>query len=236
MALSAKLAPTASLVDFVAYAKANGYRISEMPPYDPATPGAHKPTSWHYDTDGKYGLAADINIGVDGASDYEMRMLKRLIPVAQSLGLGVLVAAYGTNISGHRDHMHVDCGSYSNLGRGLYKQAAGNRRVIRTQKALHQYRSKQDNLLGDYTKTDLNVLRAASKKGGYKFPLGVKRAQRVVGVKQTGKWDLAAGRAHTETVKVLQRVWKAYGYYTGKIDGIWGNMMDTARIKFLRAN
>lgn len=236
MALSAQLAPTASLVDFVEYAKANGYRITEMPPYDGVAPGVHNPRSFHYDKDGKYGLAADINIGAAGASDYEMRMLKRLIPVAQSLGLGVILAAYGTNVVGHRDHMHVDVGSYSNLGRGTFRQAAGHRRVIRTQKALHQYRSKQDNLLGGYTRDDLTVLRAASRKGGFKFPLGVKRAQRVVGVKQTGKWDRAAGLAHTETVKTLQRVWKAYGYYTGEIDGIWGNMMDTARYKFLKSN
>lgn len=236
MALSAKQAPTASLVDFVLYAEANGYRIAGMPPWGTPTRGVHNSRSFHYDKDGKYGQAADINIGAAGASEYEMKMLRRLIPVAQSYGLGVLVAAYGTNITGHRDHLHVDVGSYSNLGRGSYRQAKGNRRTVRTQKALHQPRSKQDNLLGSYTETDIKVLRAASRKGGVKFPQGVDRAQRVVGTKRDKKWGANSRAAHDDTTKALQRVWKEYGYYTGRIDGIWGNLMDKAHVKFLRAN
>lgn len=238
MALSAKKAPTSSLVDFVEYARANGCRITEMPPYDAVNSG-HAGASWHKDMDGKYGQAADINFGSSGSSAAERAMFRRLLPVAKSYGLGVIhnYSGKGVGAAGsHNGHMHVDVGSYSNFGNGAFKQAGGKRCVVRTQKALHQYRSKQDNLHGDYTRADIKVLRAASNKGGNKFPLGKKRAQRVCGVKQDGVWGDDSRAGHDTTVANLQRVWKAYGYYTGIIDGVWGNLMDRAAVAYERAN
>lgn len=238
MALSAKKASTASLVNFVNYARANGYRITEMPPFDAVNAG-HSARSWHKDKDGKYGQAADINIGSVGVSNWEKQKLRRLIPVAQSYGLGVIHDVSGRGVGAarqHRGHLHVDVGSYSNLGNGSFRQPGGDRHTVRVQMALHQPWAKRDNLFGPFTKTDINVLRAASNYGGNKFPQGRKRAQRVVGVHQDNVWGVNSRAGHDRTMKNLQQVWKKDGYYTGEIDYVWGPLMDKAREAFYRNN
>ena len=236
MALSKKRATTSALVALVEYALANGYRVSEMPPYDAVTPGGHSRNSWHYDRDHGIGQACDINWGKPGASAEERRRITLLIPVAQSLGLAVIFALNGTNgpAAQHRDHGHFDVGSYSNLGRGGFVPARGDTCVVETQRRLHQAAKIRDNLLGSTTKTDLHVLREASKYGGHDFPEGVKHAQRVVGQPQDGSWSVADYRAHDETVEALQRVWAKFGLYSGKFDGIWGPLMERAYRAFLK--
>lgn len=209
MALSKKRATTKALVRFVQYARANGYKVSEMPPYDPVTPGGHSEKSWHYDKDGQFGQAADLNWGASGASAEERARLALLVPVAQSYGLGIIFGLYGTNgpAAQHRGHMHVDVGSYSNLGRGGFVPARGDTLVVDMQLVLHQPAKRRDNLLGQSTRTDLYLVREASRYGGTDFPHGVRPTQRVVGAPQTGRWDATSRAAHDKTVARLQRLW-----------------------------
>lgn len=232
MALSAKQAETRDLVNFCRHAEAMGARVSEMPPWDEPNTGVHSPKSFHYDKDGKYGQAADINYGRPGTSASEREMLTYLSVVAESFGLGVIYARYGTvgSAAQHTAHLHVDVGSWTNLGKGPRKPTPGDSVVWDTQPAIHAAR---DNLAGNETKRRLNALREASNRGGVDFPHGVKYAQDVVGTKEDGKWGPLSRLAHDETVRGVQKVWKSAGLYTGELDGIWGPLMDAAWRKFI---
>ena len=116
MALSRQLTPTPVLLDFLAWAARAGYSVREHPAYGGVTPGVHRPGSWHAD-----GLAADLNHGSNGPAE-RARLLVALSE-AEHRGLAVTYARDGTagSASSHQDHLHVDVGEWSNLGRGLVR-------------------------------------------------------------------------------------------------------------------
>lgn len=73
-----------------------------------------------------------------------------------------------------------------------------------------------DGYWGPKTYNSIVALREASRWAGRKFPWGTKVTQRVVGRPTTGKWSGTDDKAHTETVKKVQKVFKI------KADGLWG--------------
>jgi len=225
MAMSKRGAPTRNLVAFCEWAKANGFSVGEMPPYGHVHP-VHSKGSFHYDTDGKYGQAADINYPRGGS--LERMKLTLAAVIAQSMGLGILYGRDGY-VAGHSTHAHVDIGSYTNLGRGLRKRTAGNLVVWDTQPSLHVTR---DNLSGDETVHALDLLRAASNYGGVEFPDGVEATQEVVGTKEDDIWGDNSRASHDASMHGVQVTWKAAGLYKGKIDDTWGPLMDKAFTSF----
>jgi len=232
MAMSKKVATTESLVRFCRYAERKGARVGEMHGFA-TVHRVHSANSFHYDKDGKYGQAADINYGAAGTSHAERDMLNHLIVVARSFGLSVIYAKYGTtgSASAHKTHLHVDVGSWSNLGSksGAFRTTPGDGVVWETQPTIH---AMQDNLSGDETVKRLNALREASNHGGVDFPYGVEFAQNVVDTIEDDVWGVNSRGAHDHTMVDLQKVWKSAGLYKGKIDGIWGPLMDNAFISF----
>lgn len=119
MALSKQLTPTATLVQFCNWAEAQGYRVGEMHGFS-TVHDVHMKNSWHYDKDANgFGKAADINHGVNGPA--ERAKLIVAMHYARSLGLATIFAWQGTAgvASGHQNHLHVDVGTQSNIGKGL---------------------------------------------------------------------------------------------------------------------
>lgn len=236
MALSEQQAPIRNLVAFKKYAKARGAKISESLPEDAPNKGVHAAKSWHYDTevfDGvKHSKAADVNYGPAGTSAAERAVLTHLVTVAQSMGLGVVYALYGTEGSAkqHQTHLHVDVGSATNVGKGGRHATPGDLVAWDTQKILN---SPQDNLAGPDTKKRLLSVYEASKRGGTDFPFGIKFTQNVLGAKPTGKWDTQSKKAHDASVKALKSLWKKAGIFKGTVDTIWDLEMDKARTRFL---
>ena len=60
MALGAQLSPTQTLVTFCLWAHRHGYDVGEMHGFSAVHP-VHAGGSWHFDSDGGFGKAADIN-------------------------------------------------------------------------------------------------------------------------------------------------------------------------------
>ena len=79
-----------------------------------------------------------------------------------------------------------------------------------------------DDIWGADTDKRLRVVMAASSYAGTKFPFGVKYTQTVVGTRPDGFWGDNSRSAHDETVKKVQRALADLGFYSGKIDGVWG--------------
>lgn len=117
MALSRQLTPTPVLLDFLAWAARAGYSVREHPHYGGVTPGVHRPGSWHGD-----GLAADLNHGSNGWT--ERARLLVAVGEAERVGLAVTFSRDGVVGSArtHQNHLHVDVGEWSNLGRGLVRR------------------------------------------------------------------------------------------------------------------
>jgi len=122
MALSRQLTPTPVLLDFLAWAARSGYSVREHPAYGGVTPGVHRPGSWHAD-----GLAADLNHGSNGSA--ERARLLIALGEAEQRGLAITFARDGTagSASSHQNHLHVDVGEWSNLGRGLVRHTPPTR-------------------------------------------------------------------------------------------------------------
>lgn len=236
MALSKQSAPIGNLVAFKEFVKRTGGRVSESYPEDAPNKGAHNPKSWHYDTlthrGVRHSCAVDVNFGPAGTSAAEQAYLRKCAVVAESMGLGVVFARDGKVAAAaqHTTHLHADVGSVTNLGTGGRKNTAGDLDVWNTQPIIHAVR---DNLCGPDTEKRLNALREASVYGGEDFPYGVEFTQDVVGTKQDEVWGVKSRAAHDSTMAALQTLWKAEGYYTGRIDKRWGPLMDQARAKFL---
>lgn len=210
-----------TLLRFLAYAKAAGYRVGEHPSYGGVHP-VHMKDSWHY----KQG-AADINYGVNGP--VERAKLLALIPVAESLGLAVTFARDGIvgSAANHKNHLHVDIGAWSNYGRGPVHAKAGNAAAalpgvgnIRPLQAA--VGAEQDNVNGPDTRQRIAAVRAASAFGGRGFPYGVAYTQRVVGTKDDDDWGRNSNAAHDAAVRAIQR---AVGVHD---DGVWGARTEAA--------
>lgn len=119
MALSRQVSQVSTLAAFCRWAQGAGYAVGEMTGFSVVHP-VHAVGSWHYDQQGGYGLAADINSSGPG----EMARLIIARQRAESMGLAVTLAELGP-VVGHDDHLHVDVGLLSNLGAGIY-HAAGS--------------------------------------------------------------------------------------------------------------
>lgn len=230
MATSKRGAPTRNLVAFCGWLARNGYQVGEMPPWGTVHP-VHVANSFHYDRDGKYGQAADINW--PGGGDTEHNRLAAAVAVAESMGLGVIFALHGTKgaASSHKTHLHADVGLWSSLGRGDFTRKAGDLVVWDTQLAAH---ASQDNRDGPITTKHLEAIKAASNRHGVKFPYGVEFAQEAVGAAQDGDWGDHSRYSHDTTVNHLEHVWKPAGLYTKGFDTIWGAGMDAALARFTK--
>lgn len=121
MALSARLKTPADLLDFLKWCKKNGYSVGENLAYGRVSP-VHMKNSFHYDSSKVGGVtvshAADINYGSNGA--VERAKLLTAMNEARYRGLSVIFAAEGKvgSAAAHQTHLHVDIGSWSNIGRG----------------------------------------------------------------------------------------------------------------------
>lgn len=114
-----KLIEVEGIIQFGYWMQRKGFRVGEGPgPFGPVTPGAHVPTSLHYQ-----GLAYDVNFGVTGPEEHEQLVLlyNRILrfkrthpkfPLDEMFhdGLG-FIKELGTEvnhpISDHNDHLHV---------------------------------------------------------------------------------------------------------------------------------
>ncbi|MFE6971272.1 hypothetical protein [Isoptericola sp. NPDC057653] len=201
MALGPQKAKSSTLDKFLRWADTNDYRVSEHPDFGGVHP-VHAPGSWHFD-----GLAGDINFGSPGAPPEEREPLLHALDVASSMGLGVIYARDGTegSASHHKDHLHADCGSTSNVGKGLKAAATGGLLAWRLQRAVHFGPRRRDNLWGVRTDRRLTAVRMASRMHGEKFPHGKRVAQRAVGAPVTGEWGDVERAHHDRTVSAIQR-------------------------------
>ena len=154
----------------------------------------HMKGSWHYDKDGKYGKAADIN--KNGPS--ERTDLIRAVDVAQRLGLAVIFARDGVRgeAGAHRTHLHVDVGSFSHLGTSSFKPRGGGD-VITTgiQRAVA---AVEDMVWGPDTDKRADAVRMASAMHGVQFPHGAAYTQAVVRVDTDGVWGNDSRAGHDQ--------------------------------------
>lgn len=123
MALSPQITPTTDLVLVARFARMMGLSPNEMHGFS-TVHRVHAGKSFHYDKTGKWGHAADINLlGAGANTKRERDALLRVMHVARTLGLAVTHAWKGTSGSaaGHQNHLHVDVGTWSNIGQGLIR-------------------------------------------------------------------------------------------------------------------
>lgn len=195
MALGEQLSPTQTLVTFCLWAQRNGFAVGEMHGFSTVHP-VHKEGSWHFDQEGRFGKAADLNKnGPD-----ENGQLRTAVDRAQELGLAVIFARDGIQgrAGKHQGHLHVDVGPFSNLGVGGFKPKGGGDVV--TQRVQRAVRVGEDQVWGTDTDTAVMAVRFASNLHGVTFPFGVVAAQRAVGAPETGEWDDASRHAHDQTM------------------------------------
>lgn len=233
------MASMRSIVAFAYWAKANGFRVGEFAPWT-TVHNVHIPGSYHFQRGEyrgvSYSKAADINWGPPGATSAEYSAMQRkAIPVARSMGLSVIYALHGTvgSAGSHKDHLHVDLGIWSNLGRGAFRTTDGDLVAYDVQGALNTPSAERDNLFGPKSRKRFNAVRMASNYHKRKFPYGVKYTQRVVKTNDDGRWGVKSKAAHDLTVKRVQLVLKRAGFYNGEIDGRWGRKTEAAYKNFL---
>jgi len=230
MALSKKRATDRAMVAFSLWCDRNGYTILEMRPYTSVSK-VHTKNSWHYDLfkymSKLWSRAMDLNW--KSVADEKKRLAAAVI-VAQSMGLAVIYALYGTNgpSAAHRNHAHFDQGSYSNLGRGGFTPPKGDLIVWDLQAAANTPPRSQDNLWGPTFDNRMEAIRWATQYKGPKFPDGVGYTQRVLGTDDDGSWGTKDKAALMAAIKDLQKVLKAAGFYKDDIDGVWGPRMEAA--------
>lgn len=217
MALSKQATPTRNLNVFLAWAAAAGYRVGEHPDYGGVT-AVHVQGSWHYEAG-----AGDINWGVANPAGERTRLLFAL-EVAESMGLALTFARDGVvgSAANHRNHLHVDVGTYSNYGRGNVHRLPGDLVVWKVQGCVYGDLARRDNLWGPDTSKRLHAVRMASSLHGERFPYGVEYTQRIVGTADDGEWGDQSKTAHDRTVAQLQR---ALGVHD---DGVWGPITEAA--------
>lgn len=219
MGLGAQRGTTAALVTFALWCKRRGYAVGEMHGFS-TVHNVHTKGSWHYDQDGGFGKAADINVPGGGAN--ERAHLAAAVPVAQSLGLAVIFGRDGKNgvTASHQGHLHADVGAYTNLGRGEVATPSGGDRV--TEGIQRAVRSGADQVWGADTDQRVLAVRASTRFHGGQFPHGVAYTQGVVGATPDNAWGPRSSAAHDQTVAAIQR---ALGVTD---DGIWGQGTESA--------
>ncbi len=203
MALGTQKSPTQALVTFCLWARRNDYAVGEMHGFSHDVHPVHARGSWHYDTDGGFGKAADIN--KNGGN--ERAALIAALDRAQELGLAVIFARDG--VAGpagkHRHHLHVDVGPFSHLGgaRSFVPRGGGDAVTAGLQRVV---RLEADQVWGADTEAHLEAVRAASTLRGGAFPRGVAFTQRVLGVPDDGAWGELSRGAHDAATAAIRRV------------------------------
>lgn len=200
MALGQQLSPTQTLVTFCLWARRNGYSVGEMHGFSAVHP-VHTHGSWHFDTDGGFGKAADINKNGPDEREQLIAALDR----AQELGLGVIYARDGINgVAGqHKNHLHVDVGPFSHLGQSPFTPRGGG--DVLTEALQRAVRAGADQVWGVDTDMRAEAVKAASNLMGVTFPFGVEFTQRAVGVADDGVWGNQSRAAHDQTTAAIQR-------------------------------
>ena len=200
MALGAQLSPTQTLVTFCLWARRHGYSVGEMHGFSAVHP-VHAHRSWHFDSDGGFGKAADINRNGPDEREHLVEALNR----AQELGLGVIYARDGAAgvTATHRGHLHVDVGPFSHLGAHPSTPRGGG--DVLTEAVQRAVRAGVDQVWGSDTDQRVEAVKAASSIMGVTFPHGVAFTQRVVGVADDGAWGGDSRRAHDRTTIALQQ-------------------------------
>jgi hypothetical protein len=126
MAMSPKISSTTTLVAVLRFGELLGLRVGEMHGFS-TVHNVHGKNSFHYDRDAggkRWGHASDVNLIGHGANtSVERELLARLMHVARACGLAVTHAYKGTvgSAAGHQNHLHIDVGSWSNIGQGLIR-------------------------------------------------------------------------------------------------------------------
>jgi hypothetical protein len=200
MALGRQLSPTQTLVTFCLWARRNGYAVGEMHGFSDVHP-VHTEHSWHFDSEGRFGKAADIN--KNGRDERDQ--LVRAVEVAQELGLATIYARDGVAgvAATHRGHLHVDVGPFSHLGADPFRPTGGGDAL--TEALQRAVGARVDQIWGPTTDRRLEAVRAASTSKGVTFPQGIPFTRQVVGVEDDVVWDQDARRAHDRVVAALQR-------------------------------
>lgn len=236
--LSKKNASDRAFVLGVKFMEANGFNILECLPYS-SVHKVHSKNSWHYYWFlwklKKHSRAADINWPAGGS--IERSKLTAKVRAIRSFGIAVIFDMTG-NSNGptvtHKTHLHMDQGSYSNLGDGQVPILKCDVTVYDTQTILHVTLANKDNLNGNDTMNRLKLVQESSAHGGVDFPDGIKKTQQVIGAALTGKWDRQSIQAHDKTVKALKTLWKKQGIFTGTVNTRWDSKMDEALKTFNR--
>jgi hypothetical protein len=213
--VSPQHAPVANLTAFLDWAARDGAGILEHPAHGGVTPGVHVKNSFHY-----VGLAADLNWGPPGSPAVEKTHAAHACDVARNFGLGRFYSRHGRT-PGHDDHLHVDCGSWFNEGRGETRITG----AVPTLTAYHlqgAVNAERDNIWGADTDKRLESVRAASRRQGQTFPYTVQLTQGAVGATPDGVWGVASRAAHDRTVAAIQRALSV------KDDGVWGDTTEKA--------
>jgi hypothetical protein len=217
MALGTQLSPTQTLVTFCLWAERHGYDVGEMHGFSAVHP-VHTNGSWHFDSDGGFGKAADINKNGPNERADLIEALNR----AQELGLAVIYARDGTAgvTATHQGHLHVDVGPFSHLGVASFRPRGGGDLLTEAvQKAVH---TTPDQVWGPDTDQRVEAVKAASNLMGVEFPHGIAFTQRVVGVADDGVWGAQSRSAHDVVTAEIQR---ALGR---PANGIWDDAMVAA--------
>lgn len=217
MALGTQLSPTQTLVTFCLWARRHGYAVGEMHGFSAVHP-VHTGGSWHFDQEGGFGKAADINRNGPDERGHLIEALNR----AQELGLGVIFARDGSaGVSAtHRNHLHVDVGPFGHLGAGSFRPSGGGDQLTEAvQRAVH---TTADQVWGAETDARVESVKAASTLMGVGFPHGVAFTQRAVGVADDGVWGRESRRAHDRVTAAIQQ---ALGR---PATGIWDEAMVAA--------
>lgn len=235
MATSAQVAPVRNIALLKEFLDANGFQLLQSQPYSKVNDNLHKKDSFHKDEEKYAGQMQTLAVDVNWANkSQERKKLIWAVPYIQAFGCALIYARDGKYDAAalHTDHIHVDCGKYTNLGLRWVTVTKKNLVVYDTQTILHTPIRTRDNLDGPDTTKRLSAVQAASKAHGTKFPHGIKYTQAVIGAELTGKWDTQSKEAHDATVKKLETLWKKDKLFVGTPDTTWSSATDTALKKF----
>lgn len=190
-----------------------GYYVLQCAPWQTPSAQFHVPGSFHIWPSPSQGTAGDLNHRPDSGRDEHYALQKAAI-VCLEAGLSITFPLtwedneHGTvaNHCGANLHLHVDCGSYSNVGKGAQRTA-----------------DVKDELLTYLRKATASQVLAHGSTGA-----DVRELQRAAGVTSDGIF----GDKTEAAVKALQRQLKRADLYAGKIDGVWGVQSQTAYATF----
>lgn len=226
-----QLAPVRNIALLKRYLDANGFQLLESLPYTRVHP-VHTSNSFHYDEQ-TYGgkketLAVDINW--PGGGTTERNKLIGVLPVIKAFGISFIFAKDGIfdAAKDHRDHIHADCGAFTNQGKAWVKTVAKDLCVYDMQLLVRTPVKSRNNIDNTDLNKRLTAIAAASKYHGVKFPYGIKYTQAIIGAPLTGKWDTNSKTAHDVIVKKIETLLKAHRLFAGTPNPTWDANTDNA--------